>query len=62
MDQLHIYQASSLPGFVQGFSFLDTQAVLYDERITAVRPPLLVESGDSPLPTFGDDIANPLRI
>ena len=61
-DQLHIDQASSLPMIVQGFGFVDTQTVLYYERITAICPPLLVERGDTPLPTCGNDIANPLRV
>jgi hypothetical protein len=63
-DELSIHQAASLSMFVYvyGPGLCEAHALLHDERITVVGSPLLVERGDSPLPTFGNDIANPLGV
>ena len=47
---------------VQSFGVLDAQAVLRDERITGVDPPLLVKRRDATAAAIGNHITNPLRI
>ena len=61
-DQFSIQQTPSLSMIVQSFGVLDAQAVLRDERITGVDPPLLVKRRDATAAAIGNHITNPLRI
>jgi hypothetical protein len=58
LDQLSVNQAPSLPMLVHGFGFLDTHTFLQNERIAAIRSPLLVERDNTPAAAICNDVAN----
>jgi hypothetical protein len=61
-DEFSIHQAPTFPTVVQSFSVLNIHALLHDEGITGVSPPLFVERSDTTAAAIGNHITNPLRI
>ena len=64
MHELPINQAASFGKRlgVAAFRSFDSHALLYNEWIALIRPPLFVKRGNASAATILDNVANPLRI